>query len=170
VPGADQQQLLAELLRSAGLQLDAIVNAGKTRVLLAQSQAQTEELQASEEELRATNDALQDKNQLLERQRAQLQESESALTAQAEELRATNEELEETGRILNESNTQLEQTRQALEQKATELARASQYKSEFLANMSHELRTPLNSVLIWRKTWPTTRKDTSTPTRPSRRG
>lgn len=151
VPGPDQQQLLTELLRSAGLQLDAIVNAERTRVLLAQAQAQTEELQASEEELRATNDALQDKNQLLERQRAQLQESESALTAQAEELRATNEELEETGRILNESNTQLEQTRQALEQKATELARASQYKSEFLANMSHELRTPLNSVLILAK-------------------
>ncbi len=151
VPGPDQQQLLTELLRSAGLQLDAIVNAERTRVLLAQAQAQTEELQASEEELRATNDALQDKNQLLERQRTQLQESESALTAQAEELRATNEELEETGRILNESNTQLEQTRQALEQKATELARASQYKSEFLANMSHELRTPLNSVLILAK-------------------
>ena len=151
VPGADRQQLLAELLRSAGLQLDAIVNSERTRLLLAQAQAQTEELQASEEELRATNDALQDKNQLLEQQRTQLQESESALTAQAEELRATNEELEETGRILNESNTQLEQTRQALEQKATELARASQYKSEFLANMSHELRTPLNSVLILAK-------------------
>ena len=150
-PGLEQQLLLGELLRSAGLQLDAIVNAEKTRVLLAQAQAQTEELQASEEELRATNDALQDKNQLLEQQRTQLQESESALTAQAEELRATNEELEETGRILNESNTQLEQTRLALEQKATELARASQYKSEFLANMSHELRTPLNSVLILAK-------------------
>jgi len=150
-PGPDQEQLLAELLRSAGLQLDAIVNAEKTRMLLSQAQAQTEELQASEEELRATNDALQDKNRLLEQQRTQLQESESALTAQAEELRATNEELEETGRILNDSNTQLEQTRLALEQKATELARASQYKSEFLANMSHELRTPLNSVLILAK-------------------
>ena len=150
-PRPDQEQLLTELLHGAGLQLDAIVNAEKTRVLLAQAQAQTEELQASDEELRATNDALQDKNRLLEQQRTQLQESEAALTAQAEELRATNEELEETGRILNESNTQLEQTRQALEQKATELARASQYKSEFLANMSHELRTPLNSVLILAK-------------------
>ena len=150
-PGPEQQQLLGELLRSAGLQFDAIVNAEKTRALLAQAQAQTEELQASEEELRATNDALQDKNRLLEEQRTQLQESESALTAQAEELRATNEELEETGRILNESNNQLEQTRLALEQKAVELARASQYKSEFLANMSHELRTPLNSVLILAK-------------------
>ena len=150
-PGAEQERLLGELLHSAGLQLEAIVNAEKTRALLAQSQAQTEELQASEEELRATNDALQDKNRLLELQRTQLQESESALTAQAEELRATNEELEETGRILNESNAQLQQTRQALEHKAEELARASQYKSEFLANMSHELRTPLNSVLILAK-------------------
>jgi signal transduction histidine kinase/CheY-like chemotaxis protein/CHASE3 domain sensor protein len=149
--GADRELLLAELLRSAGLQLDAIVNAEKTRTLLVQAQTQAEELQASEEELRATNEALQDKNGLLEQQRARLQQSESALTAQAEELRAANEELEETGGILNESYAQLEHTRQALEQKAVELARASQYKSEFLANMSHELRTPLNSVLILAK-------------------
>jgi signal transduction histidine kinase/CheY-like chemotaxis protein/CHASE3 domain sensor protein len=147
----DQEQLLTELLRSAGLQLDALVNAETTRTLLKQAQAQTEELEASDEELRATNDALQDKNGQLEQQRTQLQQSAAALTAQAEELRATNEELEETGRILNESNTQLEQTRKDLEQKAGELARASQYKSEFLANMSHELRTPLNSVLILAK-------------------
>jgi len=151
LPSAEQENLLNELLRNAGLQLEAIVASDKTRALLAQSQAQTEELQASEEELRATNDALQDKNRLLEEQRRRLQESEAALTAQAEELRATNEELEETGRILNESNVQLEQTRRALEQKAGELARASQYKSEFLANMSHELRTPLNSILILAK-------------------
>ena len=147
----EQEQLLEQLLRSAGLQLDAIVNAERTRALLAQSQAQTEELQASEEELRATNDALQDKNRLLQEQRAQLQESEAALTAQAEELRATNEELEQTSRILNDANVQLEHTRQALEQQTVELSRASQYKSEFLANMSHELRTPLNSVLILAK-------------------
>jgi signal transduction histidine kinase/DNA-binding response OmpR family regulator/CHASE3 domain sensor protein len=151
LPNAEQERLLGELLRNAGVQLEAIVASDKTRALLAQSQAQTEELQASEEELRATNDALQDKNRLLEEQRRRLQESESALTAQAEELRATNEELEETGRILNESNLQLEQTRQALEQKGGEVARASQYKSEFLANMSHELRTPLNSILILAK-------------------
>jgi signal transduction histidine kinase/DNA-binding response OmpR family regulator/CHASE3 domain sensor protein len=151
LPSANQERLLTELLRSAGLQLEAIVASEQTRGLLAQSQAQTEELQASEEEMRATNDALQDKNRLLEEQRRRLQESESALTAQAEELRATNEELEETGRILNESNTQLEQTRLALEEQARELARASQYKSEFLANMSHELRTPLNSILILAK-------------------
>ncbi len=151
-PGGDHERLLTELLHAAGLQLEAIVAAEKTRALLVQAQAQTEELQASDEELRATNDALQDKNRLLEQQRTQLQESEAALTAQAEELRATNEELEETGRILNESNAQLQQTRQELERKAAELARSSQYKSEFLANMSHELRTPLNSVLILAKT------------------
>jgi signal transduction histidine kinase/DNA-binding response OmpR family regulator/CHASE3 domain sensor protein len=150
-PSADQEYLLKELLASAGLQLDAIINAEKTRVLLTQAQAQTEELQASDEELRATNEALQGKNAQLQQQRAQLQQSEAALTAQAEELRATNAELVETGRILNDSNAQLERTRQALEQKATELARASQYKSEFLANMSHELRTPLNSVLLLAK-------------------
>jgi len=151
LPNAEQESLLNELLRNAGLQLETIVASDRTRALLLQSQAQTEELQASEEELRATNDALQDKNRLLEEQRRRLQESEAALTAQAEELRATNEELEETGRILNESNLQLEQTRQALEQKAGEVTRASQYKSEFLANMSHELRTPLNSILILAK-------------------
>ena len=143
---AEREQLLKELLRNASLQLETLVAAARTQALLLQSQAQTEELQASEEEMRATNDALQDRNRLLDEQRMQLQESESALTAQAEELRATNEELEETGRILNEANVQLQQARDELEKKAAEVIRASQYKSEFLANMSHELRTPLNAI------------------------
>jgi CheY-like chemotaxis protein/signal transduction histidine kinase len=88
--------------------------------LLAESQAQAEELEAQQEELRDTNAHLEKQTRLLARERE---------TVEAR-------------------NREIARARQALQERADELALASQYKSEFLANMSHELRTPLNSLLI----------------------
>ncbi|CAH2031644.1 response regulator [Trichlorobacter ammonificans] len=88
--------------------------------LLAQTQAQAEELRVQQEELQQTNEELEERAQVLELQR--------------EHIRAKNREIEEKSR--------------ELQRKADELERVSTYKSEFLANMSHELRTPLNSLLI----------------------
>jgi CheY-like chemotaxis protein/signal transduction histidine kinase len=112
-----------------GLAISISVNRSRQLVneLLAQTQAQAEELQAQTEELRV----------------------------QQEELQQTNEELEERAHLLEQQREQirlknLEVERVSLEtqRKAEELERVSTYKSEFLANMSHELRTPLNSLMI----------------------
>ncbi len=88
--------------------------------LLAQTQAQAEELRVQQEELQQINEELEQRTQLLEQQR---------------------ETIERQNHEVLEANEQLEQ-------KAAALGRVSAYKSEFLANMSHELRTPLNSMLI----------------------
>jgi hypothetical protein len=112
-----------------GLAISISVNRSRQLVdeLLAQTQAQAEELQSQTEELRV----------------------------QQEELKQSNEELEERAHLLEQQREQirlknLEVERVSLEtrKKADELERVSTYKSEFLANMSHELRTPLNSLMI----------------------
>ncbi|HEX4896018.1 MAG TPA: ATP-binding protein, partial [Solimonas sp.] len=152
---ARERELLAEVARLAGLALESLGNALRTRELLEETQAQSEELQASEEalraqqeELRATNEALGVKNQALAEQGQRLRASEEELKVQAEELRTTNEELQERGRVLNEFNDRLQSFQKELEARNEDLQQASRYKSEFLANMSHELRTPLNNLLI----------------------
>ncbi|HUS25525.1 MAG TPA: response regulator [Candidatus Binatia bacterium] len=155
-----QQRLLEQAVEMAGLVLEAILRTQRTKELLAQSQAQAEELQATgealraqQEELHSTNESLQEKNKLLEVQQQKLRDSEAEMRAQSEELRVANEELAEKSRVVNESNRQLQEAQRLLEQKAQDLERASRYKSEFLANMSHELRTPLNSLLILGKSF-----------------
>jgi signal transduction histidine kinase/DNA-binding response OmpR family regulator len=130
--------LQLSFLDSVATQLATGVNTAQARLkmqeLLAQAQAQTEELQAQAEELQSQSEELQ---------------------AQQEELRQTNEELEKRTKSLeaqqaqiNQKNQELVNTQRLIETKAHELEMASKYKSEFLANMSHELRTPLNSLLI----------------------
>ncbi len=98
--------------------------------LLAQSQAQMEELQVANEQLD---------------QRAQ------ELQAQQQEMETTNELLAEQKARLEMTNTDLERSQREVEEKAEALQKAGRYKSEFLANMSHELRTPLNSILVLAK-------------------
>ncbi len=153
-----ERELMAEVTPLAGLALEALTLALRTRELLEETQAQAEELQASEEalrvqqeELRAANEALEGKNQTLEDQGNRLRVSEEELRVQAEELRTTNESLGEKSRTLNEFNERLLSFQKELERKNDDLEQASRYKSEFLANMSHELRTPLNSLLILAK-------------------
>ncbi len=97
------------------------------RVLLEESQKNTEELAVQQEELRSTNEELEVRSQSLENNEISLRQQKDAL---------------------ENANKQLERTRQEIEKKAKELEISSRYKSEFLANMSHELRTPLNSMLI----------------------
>ena len=153
-----ERELLDQAAQLAGLALEALSNALRTRELLEETRAQAEELQASEEalriqqeELRTANEALGAKNQALEEQGQRLRVSEEELRVQAEELRTTNEALGDKGRVLNEFNERLLEFQKELEQKNEDLQQASRYKSEFLANMSHELRTPLNSLLILAK-------------------
>ncbi len=95
--------------------------------LLAQSQAQAEELQSQSEELEVQQEELRQSN---------------------EELEERSQELERQKDAIRVKNQELEGAKAVLEQKAEELELANKYKSEFLANMSHELRTPLNSLLI----------------------
>ena len=138
-------QLIAENIAIAFHTSESRVELKK---LLAQSQAQSEELQTQQEKLRATNEEL-------EEQTRALRNSEEELKMQQEELKKANVELEQkTDDLTNqkkeieEKNVELEIARKEIERKAADLEMSSKYKSEFLANMSHELRTPLNSILI----------------------
>ncbi len=106
----------------------------KMEKLLAETQAQSEELQSQHTELEAQSE--------------KLQASEEELRLQQEELRQTNEELEERSRLLEEKNEEIGERNLEIQNKAEALEQSTRYKSEFLANMSHELRTPLNSILL----------------------
>ncbi|QHS09567.1 response regulator [Sinimarinibacterium sp. NLF-5-8] len=146
-----QQELMAEVIPTIGLTLEALTQALRTRELLEEAQVQSEELQASEEslrnqqeELRAANDALAQQNQALEEQGQRLRVSEEELRIQSDELRSQSQ-------ALSEFNQRLQAVQKELEEKNADLQQTSRYKSEFLANMSHELRTPLNSLLILSK-------------------
>jgi PAS domain S-box-containing protein len=88
--------------------------------LLAETQAQAEELTAQKEELEQVQEELQQTNQFLEQQTQNLVRQKS----------------------------EIEEKNELVKIKVKELETAGKYKSEFLANMSHELRTPLNSLLI----------------------
>lgn len=122
-----------------------------TQLLLAQTREQAELLQRQQAELKQSN------TDLAEQTRA-LKASEARLQLQQEELRQTNEELQEQAQLLEEQkediqkkNLELEMARTLIEEKARDLEITGKYKSEFLANMSHELRTPLNSILLLAK-------------------
>jgi HAMP domain-containing protein/signal transduction histidine kinase/DNA-binding response OmpR family regulator len=139
---------LDQLTESIAIVLNTIGANMRTETLLEESQSLTEALQKQQAELTETN-------RRLEQQARSLQASEDLLRRQQEELRKTNEELEDKARLLEDQNyeverknREIEQAKQDLEEKAEQLALSSKYKNEFLANMSHELRTPLNSMLI----------------------
>lgn len=135
------RQFLDIVSENIGIAFNSSQSRARLKVLLEETQRQSEELIAQQEELRQVNEELQEKTQLLER-------SESELKSQQEELQQTNEELEEKANLLEEQKEKLEIAKQDVESNARELEATSRYKSEFLANMSHELRTPLNSILI----------------------
>ncbi len=111
------------------------------RMLLEETQAQSEELQMQHSELENLNTEL-------EAQTQRLQASEEELKVQQEELLQSNQELEERSKLLEEKNQLIASRNLEIQKKAEELAMSTRYKSEFLANMSHELRTPLNSILL----------------------
>ncbi|MGE4587764.1 MAG: response regulator [Mangrovibacterium sp.] len=86
-----------------------------------------------------------------QRQSDELLEQQQMLKEQSDALKATNEELETKTSDLEKQKEEVNSARTDIELKAKELELANKYKSEFLANMSHELRTPLNSLLILAK-------------------
>ncbi len=120
-------QLVNKVLETLGIAITNILGRMEVERLLAESQAQTEELQSQSEELQAQSEELQ---------------------TQSEELRMINEQLEERSRDAELKSADLQKAKTELEEKAKQLQLSSKYKSEFLANMSHELRTPLNSILL----------------------
>ncbi len=111
------------------------------KMLLEETQAQSEELQMQHSELENLNTELESQTQ-------RLQASEEELKVQQEELLQSNQELEERSKLLEERNQLVASRNLEIQKKAEELAMSTRYKSEFLANMSHELRTPLNSILL----------------------
>jgi signal transduction histidine kinase/DNA-binding response OmpR family regulator len=143
-----QQEFLIQSMTSIGIAISGAESRQKMRMLLEQSQAQSQQLTLQQQELQTINHELQ-------KQQAELQAANEELQTQQEELRQANEELEIRSRDLEQQkeairdkNATLEQIQKEVEQKANELELTNKYKSEFLANMSHELRTPLNAVLV----------------------
>ncbi|WP_207513989.1 response regulator [Longitalea luteola] len=132
-------------LRDAGYNIGMAIHSARDhqrlQELLAETQAQSEELQSQHTELENINAEL-------EAQAERLQTSEEELRVQQEELQHANRELEERSRLLEEKNELILERNLEIQQRADELAQSTRYKSEFLANMSHELRTPLNSILL----------------------
>lgn len=134
-----------EFLKSAAFNIGIAIHSARDherlQELLAETQAQSEELQSQHSELENINAEL-------ESQSERLQTSEEELRVQQEELQQANQELEERSRLLEEKNELILERNLDIQRKAEELEISTQYKSEFLANMSHELRTPLNSILL----------------------
>ncbi|MES2648425.1 MAG: response regulator [Bacteroidota bacterium] len=134
-----------EFLKTASFNIGMAIHGAKDhqrlQELLAETQAQSEELQVQHTELENINAEL-------EAQAEKLQVSEEELRMQQEELQQSNQELEERSRLLEEKNELILERNLDIQRKAEELELSTRYKSEFLANMSHELRTPLNSILL----------------------
>jgi CheY-like chemotaxis protein/methyl-accepting chemotaxis protein len=86
-----------------------------------------------------------------QRQSDELLEQQQKMKEQSDALKRTNEELEVRTLDLEKQKEEVVVARADIERKAKDLELANKYKSEFLANMSHELRTPLNSLLILAK-------------------
>lgn len=139
------EHVMESFLSSATFNIGTAIHSAKDHLrlqdLLAETQAQSEELQSQHAELENINSEL-------EAQAEKLQASEEELKVQQEELQQSNLELEERSRLLEEKNELILERNLDIQRKAEELALSTRYKSEFLANMSHELRTPLNSILL----------------------
>ena len=117
----DQQiELVDQTEDSIAIALNSALARRQMHRLLAESQAQAEELASQKEELEQVQEELQQSNQFLEKQAMNLAQKKS----------------------------EIEEKNELVKSKMKELETAGRYKSEFLANMSHELRTPLNSLLI----------------------
>ena len=123
--------LIMEFLESVATITSIAVNSAQTRLqmklVLEESQAQSEELISQQEELKQTNEEL---------------------TIQAISLRKNQEELQIQKESLQVANDSLTKIQHEFKNKALALTKSNKYKSDFLANMSHELRTPLNSMLL----------------------
>lgn len=134
-----------DFLRAASFNIGMAIHSARDhqrlQELLAETQAQSEELQSQHSELENINAEL-------EAQAEKLQASEEELKVQQEELQQANQELEERSRLLEEKNELILERNLEIQDKADLLTQSTKYKSEFLANMSHELRTPLNSILL----------------------
>lgn len=134
-----------DFLRTASFNIGMAIHSARDhqrlQELLAETQAQAEELQSQHSELENINAEL-------EAQAEKLQSSEEELKVQQEELQQANQELEERSRLLEEKNELILERNLEIQEKADQLTQSTKYKSEFLANMSHELRTPLNSILL----------------------
>ncbi|MFL5744134.1 MAG: response regulator [Niastella sp.] len=137
--------VMLDFMREAGYNIGLAVHSARDHQrlqdLLAETQAQSEELQAQHTELENINAEL-------EAQAERLQTSEEELRVQQEELQHANQELEERSLLLEEKNEMIVERNLVIQARAEELTLSTKYKSEFLANMSHELRTPLNSILL----------------------
>lgn len=134
-------EFLKAAVFNAGMAISSIQNHLHLQELLAETQAQSEELQTQHSELENINTELEAQSQ-------KLQASEEELKVQQEELQQANQELEERSRLLEEKNELILERNLEIQARVDELATSTRYKSEFLANMSHELRTPLNSILL----------------------
>jgi signal transduction histidine kinase/CheY-like chemotaxis protein/methyl-accepting chemotaxis protein len=150
-----QQEFLHQVMPSVGVAVNSVESRTKMQELLAQTQAQSEELQNQQESLQQTNEELQSQSEELQSQteelqtqQEELQQTNDALEDRTKALESQKEEIQHKNLVLEKTRTEMEQAQIAIQRKAEELELASKYKSEFLANMSHELRTPLNSLLI----------------------
>jgi signal transduction histidine kinase/DNA-binding response OmpR family regulator/CHASE3 domain sensor protein/HAMP domain-containing protein len=139
--GEKERAFLETISHNAGIAVNTAENRRRLHELLAETEAQSEELRIQHSELENINAEL-------EAQAEKLQVSEEELKVQQEELVQSNEELEERTRLLEEKNQVIAERNREIQSKAEQLEITTRYKSEFLANMSHELRTPLNSILL----------------------
>ena len=115
-----QIELVNQTEDSIAIALNSALARKQMQRLLAETQAQAEELASQKEELEQVQEELQQSNQFLEKQAVGLAQQKG----------------------------EIEEKNELVKSKVKELETAGRYKSEFLANMSHELRTPLNSLLI----------------------
>ncbi|RYF91282.1 MAG: response regulator, partial [Chitinophagaceae bacterium] len=141
----DFSPVLHDFLKEAAFNVGTAIHSARDHQrlqdLLAETQAQSEELQAQHTELENINAEL-------EAQAEKLQASDEELRVQQEELQQANQELEERSAMLEEKNELILERNLDIQAKSEALELSTRYKSEFLANMSHELRTPLNSILL----------------------
>ena len=115
-----QEDFIKQAEDGMAIALNSALARVQMKQLLAETQAQAEELTAQKEELEQIQEELQQSNLSLEKQ----------------------------AQNLSKQKNEIEEKNELVKLKIKELETAGRYKSEFLANMSHELRTPLNSLLI----------------------
>ena len=144
---------LNQIAESIAIVFNAAHSRQEVQELLAETQAQSEELRASNEELEAQTAALKEFQEELKSQQAELEIVNANLKEKSENLVTQKNEIEQR-------NKELTAAREEVEERSKDLAMASKYKSEFLANMSHELRTPLNSLLLLAKSLADNREGT----------